>query len=133
MKRFLIYILAAMVLVIFAATEKILSQEVYYCKNSCMNGEPSGVTSKFQYDIYIDNVIYIFVKFPGAYGQNKIHFRHKKTGEPGPVAFVEIDPSSTWICYEMNIPQWGEYEITVTDADNNLIHKGSITMLEAKQ
>lgn len=126
-------ILLFLIAVIFSAiTVSTHAQQVYFCKNSCMNGEPNGETSTFQYDVYIDNVIYILVKFPSAYGHNKIHFRHEKVGEPGPVAFVEIDPSATWICYEMNIPQWGEYTITVTDVDNNVIRKDKITMLAPK-
>ena len=132
MKNLWLFLVFSVVIIVSVSSDFTYSQEVYFCKNYCANGEPNGESSTFQYDVYIDNVIYILVKFPSAYGKNKIHFRHEKVGEPGPVAFVEIDPSSTWICYEMNIPQWGEYTITVTDADNNLIRKDKIVMLQPK-
>lgn len=115
-----------------ALTSSSNGQEVYFSKQSCMNGEAVDASTKLPYDLYKDNMIFILVKFPSAYGQSRIHFRHKKIGEPGPVAYIDVDPASTWICYEMNVPQWGEYTITITDKDNNLINESNITILEPK-
>lgn len=121
-----------LVVLAFTATESTNAQEVYFSKYSCMNGEAGDGSTAFNYDLYKDNMVFILVKFPSAYGQNRIHFRHKKVGEPGPVAYVDVDPASTWVCYEMNIPQWGEYTITITDADGQLINEQKITIKEPK-
>lgn len=110
-------------------TSNLKSQTIYFCESNITDGEPKGEKSKFNYDLYKDNVIYILVKFPSAYGCNQIKFRREKLGEPGPVSWVDIDPSATWICYEMDMPQWGDYTLTVFDCNDAVIGKGSVTMV----
>ena len=115
------------ILILF--TPNLKSQTIYFCEANSTDGEPKGEKSKFSYDPYKDNVIYILVKFPSAYGCNQIKFRREKLGEPGPVSWVDIDPNAVWICYEMDMPQFGDYTLTVFDCNDAVIGKGSVTMV----
>jgi hypothetical protein len=125
-------LLLAVICIIFPGSLK--SQTLHILESKSTDGEPVGEKSTFYMssDPVKENFIYMLVKFPGAYGKSQILFRQDKVGEPGPVSWVDIDPSSTWYCYEMYIPQWGEYTLTVTDKDNNLIGEKKIIMKAPK-
>ncbi|NOS84092.1 MAG: hypothetical protein HOP31_03030 [Ignavibacteria bacterium] len=126
--------LLLLAVILIAAPGSLKSQSLHILESKSTDGEPVGEKTTFYMssDQYKENFVYMLVKFPGAYGKSQILFRAVKVGEPGPVSWVDIDPSATWYCYEMYIPQWGEYTLTVTDVDNNLIAETKITMKAAK-
>lgn len=105
------------------------SQTIHICDSFPVDGVPKGENTKFSYDVYTDNFVYILVKFPQAYGCNQIAFRREKKGEPGPEMFEDIDPSYTWFCYEMHMPQAGDYTLSVKDCNGVLIGKTNVTMV----
>jgi hypothetical protein len=119
-------------LILIVAHGSVKSQSLHILESRSTDGEAVGEKSTFQYNLSSDNFVYMLVKFPEAYGKSQILFRAVKVGEPGPVSWIDIDPSATWYCYEMYIPQWGEYKLTVSDIDNNLIAEKTIKMKAPK-
>jgi hypothetical protein len=114
--------------ILIVAHSSVKSQSLHILESRSTDGEPVGEKSIFQYNSSRENFVYMLIKFPEAYGKSQILFRAVKVGEPGPVSWIDIDPSATWYCYEMYIPQWGEYKLTVADKDNNLIAEKTIKM-----
>lgn len=108
---------------------KLIGQTIHICDTFPADGVPKGENTKFSYDVYTDNFVYILVKFPQAYGCNQIAFRREKKGEPGPEMFEDIDPSYTWFCYEMYMPQAGDYTLSVKDCNGGLIGTAKVTMV----
>ena len=113
----------------FLFSSGLKSQTIHFCESKSTDGEPVGENNKFKYDAYMDNVIYILVNFPSAYGCNQIKFRRENLSEPGPVSWVDIDPSATWVCFEMDMPQWGDYTLSVIGCNDEVIGKGTVTMV----
>jgi len=118
--------------ILIVSNGSVRGQSLHILESNSTDGNTVGEKSTFQYNLSKDNFVYMLVKFPEAYGKSQILFRAVKVGEPGPISWIDIDPSATWYCYEMYIPQWGEYKLTVTDKDNNLIGEKTITMKAPK-
>lgn len=121
-----ILILCSMMLFIFS-TPEIKSQTIHVCESTSTDGQPVGEKTTFKIDPMKDNLVYILVNFPGAYGCNQIKFKRFLLGNPNPVMSMDVDPSATWAVYEMYLPDKGEYTFTVYDCNDVEIGKTKIT------
>lgn len=119
-----------MIIVIAAlcSAQALKSQSIHVLESTTTTGEADGEKKSLSMDFMKENFVYILVKFPGAYGQDEIKFKRFVLGQPNPVMPVTVDPSATWIVYEMYIPQAGEYTFTVFDKNDSELGKGYITI-----
>ena len=98
--------------------QNIKSQTIYVCDQNITDGEPKGEISKLKIDLMKENFAYILVKFPSAIGCNQLKFKRFLLGNPNPVMPLDVDPLATWACFEMYLPDKGNYVFTVFDCND---------------
>jgi len=108
--------------------QNIESQTIYVCDQNITDGEPKGEISKLKIDLMKENFAYILVKFPSAIGCNKLQFKRYLQGNPNPVMPLDVDPSATWACFEMYLPDKGNYIFTVFDCNDVELGQAKLTV-----